>query len=228
MEEKLKKVFDNFLKENNVYEAWYERYRLDKLIYGYEVPVEDFFREAIKKGEFCIHSLFYRGIQGTVMTTRTDDEFIEENKKCDILSNSLMSEIDEKWMNNWESIVDPFDEECIDLCKTLNNLEGLKTTESCCGHLKDRFMIFFECNNFSTLAKISRSVNKNYSDGKWELLVDDSDRKPCCGFWLRSKEPFKTDDEMNESVKRLIENLLYWSDPKFNDYFKYNEKDINN
>ena len=223
MEEKLKKAFDNFLKENNVYEAWYERYRLDNLIYGDEVPIENFFRDAIEKKESGIHSLFYSGIQGTVMTTEKGDEFIKENKKCDILSNSLMSDIDEKWMNNWEYIIEDFDKECIELCKTLNNLEGLKTTESCCGHLRDRFMIFFQCNNFSTLAKISRSVDKNYSDGKWELLVDGSDRKPCCGFWLRSKEPFKTEEEMNESVKRLIENLLYWSDSKFNDYFKYGD-----
>lgn len=50
--------------------------------------------------------------------------------------------------------------------------------------------------------------------------MEGSDRKPCCGFWLRSKEQFKTEEEINESVKRLIENLLYWSDPKFNDYFK--------
>ena len=223
MEEKLKKAFDNFLKENNVYEAWYERYRLDNLIYGNEVPIENFFRDAIAKKESGIHSLFYSGIQGTVMTTEKGDEFIKENKKCDILSNSLMSDIDEKWMDNWKYIIEDFDEECIELCKTLNNLEGLKTTESCCGHLRDRFMIFFQCNNFSTLAKISRSVNKNYSDGKWELLVEGSDRKPCCGFWLRSKEQFKTEEEMNESVKRLIENLLYWSDPKFNDYFKYGD-----
>ena len=223
MEEKLKKAFDNFLKENNVYEAWYERYRLNNLIYGDEVPIEKFFREAIAKGESGIHFLFYIGIQSTIMTTKKGDEFIKENKKCDILSNSLMSNIDEKWMNNWKYIIEDFDEECIELCRTLNNLEGLKTTESCCGHLRDRFMIFFQCNNFSTLAKISRSVDKNYSDGKWELLVEGSDKKPCCGFWLRSKEPFKTEEEMNESVKRLIENLLYWSDPKFNDYFKYGD-----
>lgn len=84
------------------------------------------------------------------------------------------------------------DKECVELCKVLNNMENLETCESCCGHFKNRFVIFFRCNNFSTLAKISRSVNRNYSDGKWELLVIDSDMYPCNKFWLRSKEPFKT------------------------------------
>lgn len=36
-----------------------------------------------------------------------------------------------------------FDKECIELCKTLNTMDGLNTTESCCGHLKNKFMIFF-------------------------------------------------------------------------------------
>ena len=113
-----------------------------------------------------------------------------------------------------------FDKECINLCKTLNEMDGLNTTESCCGHLKDRFMIFFKCDNFSTLAKISRSVNRNYSDGKWELLVDDSDTDPCYFFWLRSKEPFKTKEEMNKSVDGLIDNLIYWQKSEFKNYFK--------
>lgn len=118
-------------------------------------------------------------------------------------------------MTNYEE----FDKECVTLCNTLNKMNGLNTTESCCGHLKDRFMIFFKCDNFSTLAKISRSINRNYSDGKWELLVNDSDIKPCCRFWLRSKEPFKTESEMNESVNRLIDNLSYWQKDEFKEYF---------
>lgn len=112
------------------------------------------------------------------------------------------------------------DKECVTLCKTLNEMDGLNTTESCCGHLKDRFMVFFKCDNFSTLAKISRSVNRNYSDGNWELLVTDSDADPCCFFWLRSKEPFKTEEEMVLSVNQLIINLMYWEQPRFTDYFK--------
>ena len=122
----------------------------------------------------------------------------------------------DKKMINYEE----FDKECVELCKTLNNMDNVETTESCCGHLKDKFVIFFRCDNFSTLAKISRSVNENYSDGKWELLVVDTDRYPCCNFWLRSKEPFKTEIVMNESVNRLIDNLRYWQKDEFKEYFK--------
>lgn len=112
-----------------------------------------------------------------------------------------------------------FDKECVELCKTLNDMNNVETIESCCGHFKNRFIIFFRCDNFSTLAKISRSVNKNYSDGKWELLVMDADRSPCCLFLLRSKELFKTESEVNESVNGLIDNLLYWQKDEFREYF---------
>lgn len=121
-----------------------------------------------------------------------------------------------------------FDKECVELCRVLNNMENLETNESCSGHLKNKFVIFFRCDNFSTLAKISRSVNRNYSDGKWELLVIDSDTCPCYNFWLRSKEPFKTESEMNESVNRLINNLKYWQKNEFKEYFSTSKEYIGN
>ena len=116
-----------------------------------------------------------------------------------------------------------FDKECVELCKTLNAMDGVRTTESCCGHLHFRYIVFLRCDNFSTLAKIARSVDRNYSDGKWELLVDSGDQETCCRFWLRSKDAFKSEDDMNKSVSALIENLIYWQDPKFSDYFTCNK-----
>lgn len=39
-----------------------------------------------------------------------------------------------------------FDKECVELCKTLNNMDNVETFESCCGYLKDKFVIFFQLN----------------------------------------------------------------------------------
>ena len=114
------------------------------------------------------------------------------------------------------------DVECIELCKTLNAIPGVETFESCCGHLKQRFMVFFECNDFFQLSRLSRAVNKNYSDGMWEILVDDCDGHPIYNFWLRSIEPFKTTQEMNKSLSELIENIKYWQDSAFDNYFNNN------
>ena len=101
------------------------------------------------------------------------------------------------------------DEECIELCDKLNSLSSIETIESCCGHCKNPYMIFFNCYDFIRLGKLYRCVNRNYSDGS-----------PVYGFLLISKEPFNSKEEMMESVNDLIENIDYWEDSRFDDYFK--------
>lgn len=112
------------------------------------------------------------------------------------------------------------DKECIQLCKKLNSLSNIKTTESCCGHLKEPYIIFFMCDDFIRLGKLFRCVNRNYSDGKWRIEVDGGDTLPCYNFMLTSKEPFSTYEEMESSIKSLIENIDYWEDKKYDNYFR--------
>ena len=102
------------------------------------------------------------------------------------------------------------DKECIELCETLNSLPTVQTFESCCGHLKDRFSIWFFCDSISVLSCLGRATERNYSDGKWEVVVDSTDTHPYGVFWLRSKEPFGTYGEMNKSLQGLIDNIRYW------------------
>lgn len=111
------------------------------------------------------------------------------------------------------------DEDCIELCARLNALGDVKTTESCCGHLISNYMVFFECRSFARLAKLHRCVDRNYSDGMWEVLVDGTDMHPEYRFMLRSKEPFNSYMEMRMSVQRLIENIDWWENPDYDDYF---------
>ena len=119
-------------------------------------------------------------------------------------------------------IPDDMDKECIDLCVKLNNLSHVTTIESCCGHLKDNYRIFFECDDFVRLGRLFRCVNRNYSDGKWRIEVDGHDGKPCCQFILTSKNPFSSYDEMMDSVDFLIDNIDYWENPAFDEYFNCN------
>ena len=102
----LKEIFDKFLKDNNAYDAWYERYRLDNLMYGDEVPVDEFFNTMIIHGEECVNSLFYNGVSATCLLNKNAEIFIEENKQCDILSNETIADLDSKWMDSWKTLVD--------------------------------------------------------------------------------------------------------------------------
>lgn len=140
----------------------------------------------------------------------------------------LLKEYDYIWnpeTKKLETTIDKLDKECVDLVKKLNTIKGIKTTNSCCGHLKEPYRIFFQCNDFSSLGLLYRCVNRNYSDGKWRIECCCSDGNPTHGFLLTTKDTFKNEQEMNESVQSLIENIDYWENPQFSDYFK---NDINN
>jgi hypothetical protein len=115
------------------------------------------------------------------------------------------------------------DDECIELVDKLNSIRGVHTTSSCCGHLKAPYMIWFRCNDFSSLGLLYRCVNRNYSDGKWRIECSGSDCNPTHGFLLRSQEIFTNEQEMNESIQCLIENIDYWKAPHYYQYFKNDE-----
>lgn len=111
------------------------------------------------------------------------------------------------------------DEECKSLVIKLNELKGIETTSCCCGHFKNPYMVFFDCNDFIALGRLYRCVNKNYSDGKWRIECCCSDGMPTHGFMLRSHEIFKNQDEMMDSVNRLIENIDFWQKSIYDEYF---------
>lgn len=114
------------------------------------------------------------------------------------------------------------DAECVLLCMKLNELPGVQTTESCCGHYKDTYKIFFDCDDFVSLGILTRCVDKRYSDGKWEIACCGGDNHPLYGFLLRSICVFGSINELNESLKMLIESINYWSDEGFKSYFETN------
>lgn len=122
-----------------------------------------------------------------------------------------------------ENLLPPdLDSECVELVTYLNNVAGVVTYGSCCGHLESNYFVLFRCSDHEKLARLSRSVNRNYSDGKWLIELTDTDGAPCCNYILRSKEPFVTLDEMRESVSSLVDNICHWSSSEFDSYFKTN------
>lgn len=115
---------------------------------------------------------------------------------------------------------DKLDKECVSLVNMLNTIDGIATTESCCGHLKAPFRIFFVSDSFSAIGMLYRCVDKRYSDGNWKIEVCCSDINPTNGFLLTSVKIFETENEMMTSVNNLINNITYWNGIQFKDYFK--------
>ena len=112
------------------------------------------------------------------------------------------------------------DKECVNLVYMLNTLDGIATTESCCGHFKSPYRIFFLCNSFNTIGMLYRCVDKRYTDCNWIIEVHCSDNIPTNGFLLTSIKTFESEIEMISSVNKLISNITYWNSEKYKDYFK--------
>lgn len=72
------------------------------------------------------------------------------------------------------------DPPCKALCVAVNRLPGLETTESCCGHGKTPFRIWFQASalfdrGFVTLARITCD---RYHEGHWRVYLDHTDVNP--------------------------------------------------
>lgn len=109
--------------------------------------------------------------------------------------------------------------ECVSICNTLNRLPDVETYESCSGHGERPFSVWFKCSNIDTLSRLGRAVDKNYSDGNWEIVLDSLDTRPRGCFWLRSKSVLSYDDLLR-SLDELEVNIIYWFQDAFDKYFK--------
>lgn len=112
------------------------------------------------------------------------------------------------------------DEQCIELFYVLNSIPDTETFECCCGHDKYVYSMWFRCRSIEVISRLGRAVNKNYSDGKWEIVVDTTDTDPYGIFWLRTTEVLHG-KELEESLEGLIDNIKWWFDDKFDEYFKH-------
>ena len=110
------------------------------------------------------------------------------------------------------------DKECIELCDLLNRLPNTETFESCMGHYKNVYSIWFKCRDIGVLSRLSRAVSKNYSMGKFEIVCDSTDTDPYGIFWLRGKE-IMDGHLLKGAISELIDNIKYWFDDKFDEYF---------
>lgn len=127
------------------------------------------------------------------------------------------------------------DEECIVLCDALSSLKGIQTFESCCGHYKDTYDIWFNVKNWHSLEIITRTFDRRYSNGLWKVSLDTPDftQRPYKELFvhLHRTEPFKDRKELDEEMKLILESLQYWSDTKRSKFtckpWKFKKEDPN-
>ena len=76
-------------------------------------------------------------------------------------------------MMNPDDIEDIDDkDQCLDLCKALNRISGIRTFESCCGHEKTKYHIFLQARSLEALVPVAYFLDRchNGCDG-WYLVA---------------------------------------------------------
>lgn len=63
-----------------------------------------------------------------------------------------MSDGKQDWMEGIDGMID---EECLNLCHALNALPGIKTIESCSGHGRAGFAIYFVADNLDAVVPVA-------------------------------------------------------------------------
>lgn len=105
------------------------------------------------------------------------------------------------------------DSECVKLCDILGSLPGIETTESCCGHGRGPFRIFFRSSDWRGITFLARCMDKRYWEygDKWrvELYNSDAAEPGHILFCLTNNETVMTLEEVNTQVQSLIDNMNY-------------------
>lgn len=128
-------------------------------------------------------------------------------------------------MNNKVLYTGEMDEECIPICDALNELPTVETTDSCCGHGKNPFMIFLNVTDMYSLSILSRTFDKRYigTSMPWHVeLITSDGGTPKYHIYLHSAEIYANHDDMVRDVAIIISNLSYWSQDTFKQHFLEN------
>ncbi len=78
------------------------------------------------------------------------------------------------------------DIECIAICDAVNQIPGLRTVESCCGHGKDKFRVFFDVDDLSALPRLLYYCYFRHIGFRWNCFVETFDKEKV-NFYIESE-----------------------------------------
>lgn len=106
------------------------------------------------------------------------------------------------------------DPECVALCEALNCLPGIKTTQSCCGHGKQPYRVWFRVTDFHArgLLTVARLTCPRYYAGDWEVKLSHGDvRGSMIDFLLEGAvgtERYAYADKLAHDIVAHVENKV--------------------
>lgn len=101
------------------------------------------------------------------------------------------------------------DPQCIPLCDAINSIPGLKTVDSCCGHGKHSFCIWFNIDRKKVrfLTVIGRVFDRSYGGiVGWSCYLHNTDVPKSCPCFMIDSGEFKGVKAYKDSIK-IAENI---------------------
>jgi hypothetical protein len=100
------------------------------------------------------------------------------------------------------------DKECIPICDAINKIPGLRTNESCCGHGKQKFRVFFRVTDMKKFPLLLYYCDPCHVGFQWNCTIHTDCAMSPVYFMLESEsmgeEAYK---EANEIAAKIEEEL---------------------
>jgi hypothetical protein len=104
------------------------------------------------------------------------------------------------------------DEQCIEICDAMNSIDGVETFESCSGHSKHTFRIFFTITNSRGVYAVLRANDPRYGGPNWKCEASTTDiPKTCVCLCLESR---CTGKKAYSEAKLISNNIIEILDNK--------------
>lgn len=97
------------------------------------------------------------------------------------------------------------DKECIDICKAINQIPGIRTVESCCGHDERQYHIWFKVDNLEHLPLLLFYCDPCHVGFRWNCLATSDCAMSPVTFLLESES--KGDESYRES-REIAEHIV--------------------
>jgi hypothetical protein len=104
--------------------------------------------------------------------------------------------------------VELLDNECVKICDAINKIGGLQTYESCCGHGKDNFCIYFIVDDLENLPILLYFCDLCHVGFQWDCIVTTDCSMAPVSFRLEShSKGSQAYQEANTIAEKIMDYL---------------------
>lgn len=100
------------------------------------------------------------------------------------------------------------DRECIELCEALNQIEGIRTVESCCGHGKSAYCIWLVTDSLGALPLVAWSFDGCHCGHYgWRVVVQTDCSMAPLVFMIEGPQGIPAYEQSREIAKLIVRTL---------------------